>query len=200
MRGPVILRVDDFLDVLESDFVGRYRNVQPEQEAGTNKMYCKHLMLKEDGDLQLRGTSAPQGVVLALSEQAIMEAATTASDKPTVQCSAFIEKQKDPEKPGEVKICYHCNGRVCNRCGFPLRTKSDEHDCVPPEELTLWKIINVIMKNSILGTDYVRSTARPPSAETRRGVCLRHRLIYPSKYAPRIDASTISSLRKAVMR
>lgn len=126
------LQVEDFRNVLGDEFVARYINILPELKAtGSNKLYCKHSMLKEDRDPQQRGSSPPEGVVLALSEQAI-DAATTADDKSTVPCGAFIEK--DDKKP-PVQTCYHCNGRVCTLCGLPLRS-SDKHDCVTPEEVT----------------------------------------------------------------
>ncbi|KAK3055664.1 hypothetical protein LTR09_003585 [Extremus antarcticus] len=152
--GDTTLRAEDFLDVLGADFVARYNNVRREYETHSRyKIYCKHLMLKEDGNRHLRGRSATRDEVLALPEYAIEAAATAPDEMPTVQCGAFVEKKSD--NVGEVKICYHCNGSMCICCGRALSLwRPTKHDCVPanagePSE-------EEILKHQIQGVDYQR--------------------------------------------
>ncbi|KAK5173779.1 uncharacterized protein LTR77_002460 [Saxophila tyrrhenica] len=96
-----ILQANDFVDVLGADFVTRFNRIAEDyRNENMVKVYCTHVMQKAHEPL--KGGSPPDGVVLALSPEAL---ASLDEDTPTIECRGMVGERT--EQLGNVQECYH---------------------------------------------------------------------------------------------
>lgn len=101
--GNVIMQAEDFADVLGADFLAQWWRIMGEYDAFGHLVYCSHQL--READAPPRGSLAPEGQVLALTE---IQKAWPGLQK--CECGTLVGAKAASV---EVISCYHCNGNVC---------------------------------------------------------------------------------------
>ncbi|KAK5173780.1 uncharacterized protein LTR77_002461 [Saxophila tyrrhenica] len=138
--GPGIanrLNINDYRDILDADFVIRYRNIQREYEAKGLKVYCKHMLLKSTAPLRaslMRGLNNNHydfkcvlTVTLMCARLSAKEIEYAGDEVATTECKHFVGIKTT--SIGNAAKCYHCAGKVCLTCELAVR--KERHDCLP---------------------------------------------------------------------